>query len=252
MNGKKAKIDEIKEEIKNCKQCRLCESRTNAIPPEGNSEARLMLVAQAPGKEEDKRGMMFIGPSGEVLDDLLEAAGVSRKEIWMTNLIKCMLPKYRKPKKEEIKICSQYLDREIEVVNPATIVPLGWFAARYIFKKYDIRIPNSKSEIFSRLVLAHNVRIYPLSHPATILYNKSYKPKIKEGYKKLRVLSRECKWYSFCPMKRFYEEGKIDGKWIQLYCKGDWESCIRYQLEEKGEPHPDWMLPDGTLDDSLR
>jgi hypothetical protein len=61
----------------------------------------------------------------------------------------------------------------------------------------------------------------------------------------------ECKWFSCCPMKRFFEEGRIQKKWIELYCKGDWKSCVRYHMEERGEPHPDWMLPDGSLDESL-
>ena len=63
-------------------------------------------------------------------------------------------------------------------------------------------------------------------------------------------MRKECKWYPVCPMKRFYEQGKLDEKWIKLYCKGDWEICVRYQMEERGEPHSDLMLPDGTLMDN--
>ena len=73
-----------------------------------------------------------------------------------------------------------------------------------------------------------------------------------ENYRKLNVLFKHCKWHPTCPMKRFYEEGILDRKWIELYCKGDWESCIRYEMEESGKPHPDWMLPDGTIDGKLR
>lgn len=62
----------------------------------------------------------------------------------------------------------------------------------------------------------------------------------------------DCKWFAVCPMKTFYEEEKSDKKWIELYYKGDWESCVRYQREEKGELHPDWMLPDGSIDEELR
>jgi uracil-DNA glycosylase len=62
---------------------------------------------------------------------------------------------------------------------------------------------------------------------------------------------KECKWYQVCPMKAFYEEGKLDKKWIDLYCKGDWTNCVRYHMEETGQPHPDFMLPDGTLYDDL-
>ena len=62
----------------------------------------------------------------------------------------------------------------------------------------------------------------------------------------------ECKWFSVCPMKRFHKEGKLDKKWIELYCKGNWRGCVRYQMEEKGEFHSDWMLPDGTIDEKLK
>ena len=61
-----------------------------------------------------------------------------------------------------------------------------------------------------------------------------------------------CKWYPVCPMKRYYEEGKLDKYWIDNYCKGDNQECVRYQMEARGEPHPDWMLPDGTIDETLK
>jgi len=66
------------------------------------------------------------------------------------------------------------------------------------------------------------------------------------------MLQKQCKWYPVCPIKRFFEQGKLDKKWIKMYCKGDWESCIRYQMEEEGRFHPDNMLPDGTIDKKLK
>lgn len=62
----------------------------------------------------------------------------------------------------------------------------------------------------------------------------------------------QCKWYPLCPMKRYHEAGKLPARWVQDYCRGDWENCVRYRLEERGEYHPDWMLPDGSLDPSLK
>ena len=72
-----------------------------------------------------------------------------------------------------------------------------------------------------------------------------------EQYKNLHVLLHECKWFPCCPMKHFYKQGLLERKWIELYCKGLWQTCIRYQKEENGEYHPDWMLPDGSLDERL-
>jgi hypothetical protein len=70
--------------------------------------------------------------------------------------------------------------------------------------------------------------------------------------KKVQNILHDCKWYAGCPMKRFFESGRLKRKWIELYCKGDWENCVRYRMEEQGRPHPDWMLPDGNLDDRLK
>ena len=247
-------IDELNRMIRGCKRCRLSETRMNAICGEGNLNAKIMLIAQAPGEKEDKVGRMFVGPSGEVLDELLSSAGIRRDEIYMTNLIKCMLPKYRKPKQDEIEACSSYLDKEIELINPKVLVPLGYYAIRYIFQKYKIQVPSKVEfpKVFGKLFLAENRKILPLAHPASCLYNPSLKEDLIKSYRKLQVLSRDCKWYPVCPMKKFYEEGKLDKRWIELYCKGDWKSCIRYQMEEEGRFHPDYMLPDGSLDKKLQ
>jgi len=64
--------------------------------------------------------------------------------------------------------------------------------------------------------------------------------------------NNECKWYPVCPMKRYFEEGKLNGRWIELYCKSNWSSCVRYKMEENNRYHPDWMLPDGTIDERLK
>jgi len=248
------KLEDLKQKIRGCKKCRLWETRINALPGEGNYDARVMMVAQAPGENEDRDGRMFIGPSGKQLDELLQEADVSRQEIYVTNLVKCMLPKYRKPKQDEIQACAQHLDEEIRLINPFVIVTLGYYAKRHIFDKYHIQPPNAKQEFskkYGTLLLADNRKILPLRHPAALLYNDSLKEEMTENYRKLKTLMAECKWFSCCPMKRFYEEGRIHKRWIELYCKGDWKSCVRYHMEEKGEPHPDWMLPDGSLNESL-
>lgn len=248
-------IQNLNTEIRRCNKCRLYETRTYALCGEGNIDAKLMFIAQAPGENEDREGIMFIGPSGKVLDELLKISEIDREEIYMTNLVKCMLPDYRKPKQDEIEKCSDYLDREIELIDPTVLVPLGYYATRYIFKKYDLDLPSSKKEfyqLYGKLVLSNSRKILPLQHPASVLYNPSIKEAIDNGYHKLYVLSKECKWYQVCPMKRYYELDMLDRKWVELYCKGDWESCIRYHMEESGEFHPDYMLPDGSLEKCLK
>ena len=249
--GKKIKISSLNKEIQECEKCGLYKTRINVLTGEGNLNSKLMLIAQAPGENEDKEGKMFIGPSGKALDELFKNADISRREIYMTNLIKCMLPKNRKPKQHEIQACSQYLDKEIELINPKVIVPLGYYATQYIMKKYEINMPESKSEAFGKLFLSDIIKIFPLSHPASLIYNESFKSKMVNDYKKLKILSQECKWYQVCPMKSFYEQGKLDKKWIENYCKGNWQDCVRFFKEENGIYHPDNMLPNGEIDKSL-
>ena len=247
-------IRELNEKIKNCNRCRLSKTRTHALTGEGNLNARIMLIAQAPGEKEDKNGKMFIGPSGKVLDRLLRISGVKRKDIYMTNLIKCILPNYRKPKQDEIEICSSYLDMEIELIQPEVLVPLGHYSTRYVLKKYNVSLPSPQEfyKVYGKVFLSNNKKILPLQHPAALLYNPSLEEIMIKNYHKLKVLSEDCKWFEVCPMKEFYEKGLLDRKWVELYCKGDWENCIRYQMEERGEMHEDWLLPDGSIDKCLQ
>lgn len=214
-----------------------------------------MLVALSPGEKENSADRMFIGPSGKVLDRLLQTAGIERESLYMTNLIKCRLPKNRRPKLDEIESCRRFLDEEIAIVDPEIIVPLGYYATRYIFEKYQVDRPAAREEytkIYGKFTFQNDQKIYPLPHPATLIYNPTFEAETIKLYKKLPVLLQTCKWYPACPMKWFYEEGRLEKSWIELYCKGDWESCVRYALEEQSRYHPDWMLPDGSLDEKLK
>ena len=184
--------ENLDKEIRECKKCRLAETRINAICGEGNPHAELMLIAQAPGETEDREGRMFIGPSGKVLDDLLKAVQIDREEIYMTNLVKCMLPKYRKPKSDEIEICSRYLDREIELINPGILAPLGYYATRYLFNKYAFPLPPRQEfkEVYGKVLKADDKQIIPVQHPAALLYNSSIKKVMLNNYSKMQeVLS---------------------------------------------------------------
>jgi uracil-DNA glycosylase family 4 len=180
----------LNEKIRRCNKCRLAETRTNALCGEGNLHAQIMLIAQAPGKNEDREGMMFIGPSGKVLDELLKTIRIDRKEIYMTNLIKCMLPKNRKPKSDEIAACSRYLDREIELIDPGLLVPLGYFATRYLFEKYRITLPLKAEfrEVYGNVLESDGKKIIPLQHPAAVLHDISIKNVMVTNYRKMQVL----------------------------------------------------------------
>ncbi|MGM0628557.1 MAG: uracil-DNA glycosylase, partial [Candidatus Fermentibacterota bacterium] len=118
--------------IRSCAACGLSETRRNALPGEGDPDARVLLIALSPGRVEDREGRMFLGPSGDVLDRLLDHAGVRRSRVYMTNLVKCTLPKNRRPRAREIEACAPWLEREINVVGPKVLVPLGFYSSRYV------------------------------------------------------------------------------------------------------------------------
>ncbi|MHC1573884.1 MAG: uracil-DNA glycosylase [Candidatus Syntropharchaeales archaeon] len=190
-------IANLVDEIKSCRKCRLSETRKNALCGEGDLNADLMLIAQAPGEREDNEGRMFIGPSGKVLDKLLKIAKIDREEIYMTNLIKCMLPGYRRPRPDEIEICGRYVDQEIELIDPVILAPLGYYATRYTFERYGLLLP-AKGEfhrVFGEIFLSDDgsSKIIPLQHPAALLYNPSIEEEMIRNYRKAGLLMKACR-----------------------------------------------------------
>jgi uracil-DNA glycosylase family 4 len=183
-------LGNLAKEIRECNKCNLADTRTNALCGEGNLQAELMLIAQAPGENEDREGRMFIGPSGKVLDALLRAVHIEREEIYMTNLIKCMLPKYRRPKSREIELCSRYLDREITLINPRILASLGYYATRYLFEKYAFPLPLKQEfqAVYGKVLVADDKQIIPVQHPAALLYDGSIKESMLRNYRKMQAL----------------------------------------------------------------
>jgi uracil-DNA glycosylase family 4 len=252
---KREAIDGLNDRIRDCQRCRLSRTRKHALAGEGKPDARIMLVALSPGENENAENRMFIGPSGDILDQLFQATGMERGWVYMTNLIKCMLPKCRRPKMDEIDACSVFLYEEISIIQPDIIVPLGYYATRTIMTRYHADPPAARKDFkkkYGILLFSDGQKILPLPHPATLLYDPSFEMETRGKYKKLTTLLHPCRWYALCPMKRFYEAGRLDRRWIELYCMGDWQDCIRYHMAEKGQFHFDWMLPDGSLDENLK
>jgi len=179
-----------KKELQNCKLCELFETRLNALAGEGDINTDIMLIAQAPGELEDKENKMFIGPSGKMLDKLLQNAKISQDEIYMTNLIKCILPQNRRPKQKEIKACSTYLDMEIAEIVPKIIAPLGYYATKYMFEKNGLKEFSKKEfpALIGKIFVAENYNIFPLSHPASLLYHNEFIDKAYENFSNLRKL----------------------------------------------------------------
>jgi uracil-DNA glycosylase family 4 len=148
---KKDSLEVLNFQIRTCKLCRLSATRKHALTGEGNINAHIMFVALSPVVKEDIQDRMFVGPSGKVFNALLHTSGIERELVFMTNLVKCMLPRNRKPKKDEIALCSQFLDEEISIIQPEIIVPLGSYATKAILNKYNID-PQSAGMSFTNII----------------------------------------------------------------------------------------------------
>lgn len=186
---KRKLLDELNNQIRTCERCSLSITRKNALIGEGNIDARIMFVALSPGAKEDVQNRMFIGPSGQVFNRLLDKADIDRESVFMTNLVKCILPKNRKPKTDEIESCSRFLEEEISIIQPEVIVPLGYYATRAIIVKYhtDPSILNmSFKSINGRLLFSDKIKVFPLTHPSALLYNPSFEPDTIKKYMRLK------------------------------------------------------------------
>lgn len=181
-------LKEIKSEVSNCQKCPLYKNRTNPVFGEGNQKAKIMFVGEAPGFNEDREGRPFCGQAGKVLDELLESVGIKREEVFITNVLKCRPPNNREPRIEEIKACTPYLDRQIEIIKPKIICTLGNYSTAFIFKKYGLKnqiqgISKIHGKVFSSKTLFGSVKIIPLYHPAVATYNPNMKEILKRDFK---------------------------------------------------------------------
>lgn len=178
--------------VKNCTKCGLHQFRDKCVFAEGKETAQIVLIGLSPGREENSTGNLFIGPSGDFLNQLLRLAGIGRASLYITNIIKCHAPTPAIGK-EEVAACSPYLDKQLEIVNPKTIIPLGSVAAHYILEKYKIpkekiteihgkRFTVSVGDLFSPL---KDIKIVPMYHPAAALRTPALEETIKEDWRKL-------------------------------------------------------------------
>ena len=163
--------------IRNCEKCPLNLTRTNAVPGEGPMDAEVMFIAEGPGEHEDQQGRPFVGAAGKFLDQLLPMAGMSRQDVYITNMIKCRAPENRDPDPSEIEACSRHLDRQIDIIKPKLIVTLGKFSlARFLPEETTI----GKAQ--GRLRHRKGKFIFPIMHPAAGLRRGEFKQRIIENF----------------------------------------------------------------------
>ena len=182
----KSTLDSIAEEVSVCQRCPLAGSRTRAVPGEGPGNARIMLVGEAPGHDEDISGRPFIGRGGKLLSEALEAVGSSRKEAFITNVVKCRPPRNRVPLELERETCvGAHLNREMEAVGPNVVVLLGRTASASILGV------NTLKETRGKLVHRGGRTYLATYHPAAILRNPRLKGTFQKDLRAALAASRQ-------------------------------------------------------------
>ena len=167
-----------------CTRCKLCTlGRSQIVFGVGNPKARLMFVGEAPGEDEDKKGEPFVGRAGQLLTKIIEAIGMTREQVYIANVIKCRPPNNRNPEPDEVDSCEPFLFRQIAVIKPKVIVPLGKFAAQSLLKTVDpiTRLRGRQFEYRGAILI-------PTFHPAYLLRNPSAKREVWDDMKKVRDL----------------------------------------------------------------
>lgn len=164
-----------------CKRCPLAATRINAVPGEGNKNARLMFVGEGPGRDEDLQGRPFVGKAGQLLDRMIEAIGLKREDVYIANIVKCRPPLNRVPEDEEAERCLPFLRRQVYLIRPDIIVCLGATALKHIAGK-ELRITPSRGMWFER----KGFGIIATYHPAALLRDPDKKRQAWEDFKKIR------------------------------------------------------------------
>lgn len=188
-------LKKIKDEVINLKASPLYQERIkNKVFPvigEGSHQAHIMLVGEAPGKNEAATGRPFCGAAGRILDELLASAEIKRAEVYITNIVKDRPPFNRDPLPEEIAVYGPFLDQQIEIIQPKVIATLGRFSMAYIMQKMGLGLqlaPISKlhGKVFETETSYGKINIVPLYHPAVAIYNQNTKEELKKDFQVLR------------------------------------------------------------------
>lgn len=180
-----AALAAIAAEVNVCTACELHKGRTRAVPGEGPINAEIMFIGEAPGRNEDQQGRPFVGQAGKLLEELLGEIELTRKDVWIGNVVKCRPPENRDPRPEEIAACAGYLERQIALLQPKVIATLGRFSMEKFFPGAKITRVHGQAKRDGNRVLI------PLYHPAYVLRNMNAKPDAVRDMQKIpRLLER--------------------------------------------------------------
>ena len=175
-------MQQVAEEVATCTRCMLHHSRKRAVPGEGPVDAAMLFIGEGPGFHENEQGRPFVGAAGKFLEELLASIGMRREQVFIGNVVKCRPPNNRDPLPEELAACSDYLERQIQAINPKVIVTLG----RYSMARF---LPNAKiSEVHGKPFHVKGRLVIPMFHPAAALHQPSLKPSVERDFATLPEL----------------------------------------------------------------
>lgn len=178
-------LEELEEECRSCRECPLCESRHHVVFGVGDEHAELMLVGEGPGEQEDLQGEPFVGPAGQLLDDMLELIDLHRDSLYICNIVKCRPPRNRDPLSQEQDACRHWLDAQIRRIQPKIIVCLGRIAATALISE-NFKISRQHGEWFT----VNGIRMTAIYHPSALLRDINKRP---ETFADLRSIRSEAK-----------------------------------------------------------
>jgi uracil-DNA glycosylase family 4 len=179
-------LDELNRLIKDCTNCVLHKNRTNFVFGSGNPNAKVMVIGEGPGAEEDKQGLPFVGRAGQLLTDILKAIKFERDEVYIANIVKCRPPENRTPLPEEMETCIPYLKKQIELIKPKMILCLGLTAAKGLLRKKE-----SLTALRGKFFDYEGIKVMVTFHPAALLRNPNWKRDCWEDVKKFRKMYDE-------------------------------------------------------------
>lgn len=182
VGGRIQVLEEVAAMVRQCTRCELCRGRTHAVPGDGNPTAEIMFIGEAPGWNEDKQGLPFVGAAGQFLNELLASINLDRNTVFITNVVKCRPPGNRDPLPDEIAACYPYLETQIETIDPLLIVTLGRYSmARWFPNERISRIHGTPKRVGDRVIV-------PMYHPAAALHQGSLRATIQADFERLPII----------------------------------------------------------------
>lgn len=190
--GKKDRLNQLNALMAMCSNCQLRSGCRQVVPGEGNPEAEILFIGEAPGKKEDELGRPFVGAAGKFLDEMLSSAGMERKDVYIANVAKCRPPENRDPEPDEIAACWPWLEQQIAIIDPEIIVTLGRHSLGRFFPSAKISDVHGKA--FRKEMPAIGKRVfYALYHPAAALYNGSMREILLKDFRRIPKIVKKIK-----------------------------------------------------------